>query len=434
MFLSNSELKRAWYEFQETLIYPPDNHLFPEQRYRFIQNTRRPQEYFNLSVIPALRVKPFIAPSTFVALGLLMTFIGLVAALTNAANAFTGDSSDGAAIESAINNLLIVAGAKFFASIGGLVSSLMVSVFAGWWQNRINKVTYQLCDDLEKRTWFVSQTQVASDQYAYAIRQTDRLEDLADQLAVSIGEQFKIALDDVPQQFAGAIGGQLTPVITAIDGIAQNLGDGLGKALAESAGSMSEELRKDTEETIRTMVAELKSASEGLGETTGQLHRLAEGFEESTSSLNGAAGQLYQATNSVRPLIDSMDKLQKDATATQDTFNQILERLQSDLESAKDAIQTNVTQSRETIESLESLWGAQAEQLKLTDEQLETAFAQVQRMTQESVAHLNEHLSKMDSSVANIGSYLHNANSELAEAVEGLDDSVIKLTKYSNRQ
>ena len=55
-------------------------------------------------------------------------------------------------------------------------------------------------------------------------------------------------------------------------------------------------------------------------------------------------------------------------------------------------------------------------------------------MTQESVAHLNEHLSKMDSSVANIGSYLHNANSELAEAVEGLDDSVIKLTKYSNRQ
>ena len=201
-----------------------------------------------------------------------------------------------------------------------MVSSLLVSVFSAWWQNRINKVTNQLCDDLEKRTWFVSQTQVASDQYAHAIRQTDRLEELKDQLAVSIGEQFKLAIEHVPQQLAGAVGGQLAPVIEAIDGISKNLGDGLGKALAESAGSMSEELRNNTEETIRTMVTELKNAADGLGDTTARLNKLAEGFDESANTLNGAAGQLYQATNSVRPLIDSMEKLQQDASTTQDVF------------------------------------------------------------------------------------------------------------------
>lgn len=432
LFFSNKLFKQAWYEFQETLIYPPGNHLFREARYEVIQNTRRPHEYFNLNVIPDLRVKPFVAPSTFVAVGLIMTFLGLVAALTDAASAFTTGS--GSQIESAINDLLIIAGAKFFASIGGLFASLLVTIQIVRWQNRLTTETTHLCDGLEKLTWFVSHTQVASDQYAHAIRQTKQLEDLADRTAVSIGQHFKQAIDEVPQQFAGAIGGQLTPVIEAIDGIAQNLGDGVGKALAESAGSMSEELRTDTEKTIRTMVGELNTAAHGLGDTTSHLNKLTEGFDESVDSLKGAAGLLYQATNTVRPLLGSVEKMQEEASATQEVFNQTLERLQSDLASAKEAIQTNVAQSRETIASLESLWEAQAEQLKLTDEQLELAFAQVQRMTHESVDHLNEHLTKMDSAVANIGSHLNAANSDLTEAVEGLDDTVKNLAKASGQR
>ena len=429
MFMSNKELKRAWYEFYETLILPPDGHNFPEPRYNVVQNTRRPQEYFNLQVIPALRVKPAVAPSTFVAIGLLLTFVGLVAALTSAATAFTTDGNDGAAIEQAINNLLIVAGAKFFASIGGLISSLMVSVCAGWWQNRINSVTSQLCDDLEKRTWFVSQTQVASDQYAHAIRQTDRLEELKDQLAVSIGEQFRSALDEVPDQIAGAMGGQFGAVIESINALAQTI----AKQLVEGAGSVSDELRKDTEATIRTMVEQLQAASNELNGTTNTLQRLATGFDESSESLKGAAGQLYQATNSVRPLIDSMQQIQEQANATQDVFNNMLEQLHSELQTTQEVLQSNVTQSRTVLESLQQTWGAQAEQLRLNDAQLEAAFTQIERMTRTSVEHLNEQLSSMDSSVANISSYLNNKQSQLTESIESLDETVSRLVGFNGQ-
>ena len=60
---------------------------------------------------------------------------------------------------------------------------------------------------------------------------------------------------------------------------------------------MSEELRTDTEKTIRTMVGELNTAAHGLGDTTSHLNKLTEGFDESVDSLKGAAGLLYQATN-----------------------------------------------------------------------------------------------------------------------------------------
>ena len=55
-------------------------------------------------------------------------------------------------------------------------------------------------------------------------------------------------------------------------------------------------------------------------------------------------------------------------------------------------------------------------------------------MTHESVDHLNEHLTKMDSAVANIGSHLNAANSDLTEAVEGLDDTVKNLAKASGQR
>ncbi len=429
-FRSSVYLERAWIEFEETLIRPPDNYTFTEARYEVIQNTRRPHEYFNLHVIPSLRVKPWIAPSTFVAVGLLFTFIGLVAALTAAASAFTSSGSNGETIELAINNLLIVAGAKFFASIGGLLSSLLVTIASNRWQSRINAATYQLCDDLEKRLWYISQTQVASDQYAHAIRQTDRLEELKDQLAVSIGEQFKMAMEDVPQQIAGLVGNELNTVTSAIDNMAENLGTGLGAALAQSAGSVSDELRKDTEATIRTMVEELTKASGRLEVTTEGFSKLAIGFGESTESLKGAAGQLYQATNSVRPLLESMEQVQKDATATREVFSSVLEQLQQDLQGAKDVVQENVQESRAVVESLKELWTAQAAQLNLADGQLEAAFEQVERMTRTSTEHLNSQLSKMDSSVASIATHLNTSNAQLADAVEGLDDTVRKLVAH----
>jgi hypothetical protein len=83
----NRRLAHSWTEFKETLIVPDEM-----ARRRLILNTARPQAYFN---IPAARyaglpLPAYLAlPNIFVGLGLLFTFVGLVAALHFAAQGVT---------------------------------------------------------------------------------------------------------------------------------------------------------------------------------------------------------------------------------------------------------------------------------------------------------------------------------------------------------
>ena len=96
-------------------------------------------------------------------------------------------------------------------------------------------------------------------------------------------------------------------------------------------------------------------------------------------------------------------------------------------------MESNIQSSKSAIESLESLWKTQGEQLKFSDDQLASAFSQVERMTQASVDHLQQQLTRMDSSVASIASSLNNSQAQLTEAVGDLDDTVVKLSSFGSR-
>ena len=125
--------------------------------------------------------------------------------------------------------------------------------------------------------------------------------------------------------------------------------------------------------------------------------------------------RLYQATNSVNPLLQSMQKVR------------------AELQDSKKVMESNIQSSKSAIESLESLWKTQGEQLKFSDDQLASAFSQVERMTQASVDHLQQQLTRMDSSVASIASSLNNSQAQLTEAVGDLDDTVVKLSSFGSR-
>ena len=65
-------------------------------------------------------------PNFFVGLGLLGTFIGLIAALTFSSQNLTGATNQ-EEIKQALNGLLTTAAAKFYISAAGLISSLILS-------------------------------------------------------------------------------------------------------------------------------------------------------------------------------------------------------------------------------------------------------------------------------------------------------------------
>jgi hypothetical protein len=116
--LANRSVSGVWREFRKNLIT-----RIAGQR-TLIYAISRPQQFFNPR---NLRVQyDFVRalPNIFVGLGLLGTFIGLIAALTFSTQdlAIADDQSK---IKAALSGLLTTAAAKFYISAAGLVASLV---------------------------------------------------------------------------------------------------------------------------------------------------------------------------------------------------------------------------------------------------------------------------------------------------------------------
>src|SRR3546814_7555533 len=93
-------LRRTWEEFRETIVDPSADVL---------QNSARPEHFF-VNLGDSHRGLNWFA-NIFIAIGLLITFLGIIAALS------TLDFSGGVdAMQERLNELMKVAGAKFWAS------------------------------------------------------------------------------------------------------------------------------------------------------------------------------------------------------------------------------------------------------------------------------------------------------------------------------
>ena len=84
--IDHPKIKGIWREYLETCIAPDFNDPKLSDKPKRVLNTFRPQEFFNLeSVFPANAWESAV-PNLFVGFGLVVTFMGLVAALDTAAD------------------------------------------------------------------------------------------------------------------------------------------------------------------------------------------------------------------------------------------------------------------------------------------------------------------------------------------------------------
>ncbi len=119
--LSNKATSNVWQEFRKTLIFRGSL-----QRATILASTR-PSNFFNPRSLLVQYDFVRSLPNYFVGLGLLGTFIGLIAALTFSTKSLT-TAVDQEKIKEALNQLLTTAAAKFYISAAGLVASLVLSL------------------------------------------------------------------------------------------------------------------------------------------------------------------------------------------------------------------------------------------------------------------------------------------------------------------
>ncbi|MCA3752038.1 MAG: anti-phage defense protein ZorA [Phenylobacterium sp.] len=316
-------LVQAWREFQESFV---DENADP------IRNTSRPGAFFS-RVAPRLSYLTF-ASNIFVGVGLILTFFGLIVALGQAAQGMSGN--DVAAAKGALAQLLTVAGAKFFTSVGGLACSIWLRFVDHNLSGRSRRLGEQISGLLERGLLYVPPQRLAVEQLEVLKEQRDELKifntDFAMQLGDRIGAQFQQALAPMTSS--------ITQMVDSMSEMTSGIGDGARKAIEEVSGDQLRGLS----EVLATLGLKIEAISTAVGSSGDEAARQ---IRDAGSDFAKAAADIRGAFDRLASQVDGMgDKLQTQseaaARAQDETLQRVLQELSAAQSKSADAIEQAV--------------------------------------------------------------------------------------------
>ncbi|MFN3935480.1 MAG: anti-phage ZorAB system protein ZorA [Parvibaculum sp.] len=314
-------LRRAWEEFRETIVDPTAD---------IIHNAARPEHFF-VNLGDRHRGLNWFA-NIFIAVGLLITFLGIIAALS------TLDFSGGTnAMQEQLNALMKVAGAKFWASVGGIVASIILRACDYRFSKRINDGLSMLCDNLEHGMIYLPPQRIAADQLEQLREQTPALRTFSEQMAA--------ALD-------GALERQMAPMITHLGSIQQGIdkisgggGEAIREAITSSAGAEMASLA----DAIGAMSASMATMSERIEKQTGEADRQIEEavrrFGQASEEMRSAFGELNRSFGVVADRI--REESEQASELARLRMNELLGNLGATLDEMKAGLASAATQMGE---------------------------------------------------------------------------------------
>jgi hypothetical protein len=261
--LSASLFAGAWAEYRECLKESEGEIIY----------LRRPDEYLGLHAI-ASRTFParFFAAAHgyFIGVGLLLTFVGLVAALKFAAAGVA--SPDLAVAKEALNALLAAASFKFMTSIAGLGSSLVLSVAARSTTYLVENAAQGLAGDLERAMTPVFTECLAYDQAAATRAQLHQLEKIGTALAAPVAASLAATPDAAP-----------------------------GDALQQTLASFLAEMRGTAGTEMKQLASKLSDVGDAIGRMQSHIGHSGEQFAD---QLGLAATRLLSAATTMQESVD----------------------------------------------------------------------------------------------------------------------------------
>lgn len=305
-------LVQAWREFQESII---DENANP------IRNTNRPSVYFG-RVAPRLNFLTF-ASNVFVGVGLILTFLGLIVALSKASQGMSGEDVQEA--KAALAGLLTVAGAKFFTSVGGLGASIWLRFVEHGLSRRSRASVEAICSLLERGLLYVPPQRLAVEQLEVMREQRDQLKtfntDFAMQLGDRIGAQFQQALAPMTSS--------ISQMVDSMNEVTAGIGDGARKAIEEVSGDQLRGLS----EVLATLGLKIEAISTAVGSSGDEAARQ---IRDAGSDFAKAAADIREAFDHLATQVGSMGgALQAQSEQAAKVQNDALERVLADLSAAQ---------------------------------------------------------------------------------------------------
>jgi len=385
----------AWREFHESIV---DETESP------IRNTARPTAFFYRAAPKQVRLAFW--SNVLVGIGLVLTFLGLIVALHKASSGMAG--TDPAVMQASLRGLLVVAGAKFFTSVAGVGSSVMLRFAESGLQKKTNAINEALCTLLERGMLYVPPQRLAVEQLDVMREQRDQLKafntDFALQLSERMGAQFQQAIAPVTASL-----GQLNDNMSTMS---QGLGQGAAKAIEEASGG---ELRA-LGQTLSTLGERLDALSSSVGSSG----------EDAARQIRAAGADFAQAATDIREAFDRLtgqvdgmgERFSSQGEAMAQAQSDSLERMLSSLESAQ-------TKSADAIaDAVSRLQGAGVSAAETMQKEVSAAMAAGVAASQETFrAALEESGEGLRGVAAGLAKAVSDAAGEVDRAGQGVGRS-----------
>ena len=364
-------LGHSWREFADTLMAPA-----PGGQPDYLRNSREAAEFFNLESVLATRLNTrFVTavPGYMTGLGILGTFIGLVAGIYLASIGM--DTSDLQKMRASLQPLLSGAALAFWTSICGLLCSLAFSIAEKSQFHRIEKALAKWNEGLDQRLRRVTPEQLVAEQVAEAARQTLQLERFNTDLAVSIAQALESRL-------SSSLTPRLDLLVTGLDALkshqaefSQDLLNKVSTDIARAVSGAAGTEMSTIAGTLTGLVSTLQQAAGALSQGHGELAtavdnmvgKMQAAFGESSSQMNN------EVARAIQKMITYLDAA-SGATATQ-------------LRDAGTSLATAATRAADGVTvSFERATGAMAERLSVAADGAADAVLRSADAVQKSLA------------------------------------------------
>ena len=240
-------------------------------------------------------------PNYFVGIGLLLTFVGLVAALYFANNTVSGDANE--AVDG-LRDLLAAATFKFWTSIAGLLSSIVLSIAFRSYSLLLEGEFSELCETIEQKMGFATPQRIffdVRDTIQEQLAETKKINtEIAMSIADGVGNVFR---EEVPGMLAEA----MRPLVDAVQESSEKVREGATGGLDNMVNSFTEKLEGSSGQHLKHMSETLQQLTESLESMQGTMdssgnefsRRLAEGSERLDATMREVA-------ESMRLLVEGM--------------------------------------------------------------------------------------------------------------------------------
>jgi ABC-type transporter Mla subunit MlaD len=307
----------AWREYRETLVAHDEDGVIT------LRNSVRPSTFFNPEDLHFGSGGWRTVPGLFVSIGLFLTFLGLISALSSMD--LTADK-----VQTSLRDLLTIASAKFIMSLTGLFCSIVFTIMLRRGMSKIERSVHQLCGAIEKRLTFISLEDLAVEQLRATREQRDHFRQIGLELVAELGRPLR---EELPAAISTSITTAMAPLFHQVSQVG-----------AEGMGDMVKDLSARFSDDVGRALAK---ASESLVQAGDRIATLSDRMDQSSgrvgTEIDSAVTRLTQAVEELRSAMGAT------AQTASGAFSQGAEQLLSVMNQTLEGIRENTSEGARAL-------------------------------------------------------------------------------------